>query len=81
MELAVCGINGHFKHSLVIALISPSHHLLNVSKYFFLRGVDTKTQRTHGRQAQIGNIAAARAVADIIRSTLGPRSMLKVRKK
>ena len=40
---------------------------------------DSKTQRTHGRQAQIGNIAAARAVADIIRSTLGPRSMLKVR--
>lgn len=40
--------------------------------------IDSKTQRTHGRQAQIGNIAAARAVADIIRSTLGPRSMLKV---
>lgn len=49
-------------------------------KYFF-RLTDTKTQRTHGRQAQIGNIAAARAVADIIRSTLGPRSMLKVRKR
>ena len=42
--------------------------------------LDSKTQRTHGRQAQIGNIAAARAVADIIRSTLGPRSMLKVRR-
>jgi hypothetical protein len=40
---------------------------------------DSKTQRTHGRQAQLGNISAARAVADIIRSTLGPRSMLKVR--
>lgn len=41
---------------------------------------DSKTQRTHGRQAQLGNISAARAVADIIRSTLGPRSMLKVRR-
>ena len=41
--------------------------------------LNSKTQRTHGRQAQLGNIAAARAVADIIRSTLGPRSMLKVR--
>ena len=42
--------------------------------------LNSKTQRTHGRQAQLGNIAAARAVADIIRSTLGPRSMLKVRR-
>ena len=40
---------------------------------------DSKTQRSQGRQAQLGNINAARAVADIIRSTLGPRSMLKVR--
>ncbi|KAL7450760.1 hypothetical protein ACHAWC_002624 [Mediolabrus comicus] len=40
--------------------------------------LNSKTQRTHGRQAQLGNIAAARAVADIIRSTLGPRSMLKM---
>lgn len=40
---------------------------------------DSKTQRQTGRQAQLGNIAAARAVADIIRTTLGPRSMLKVR--
>lgn len=40
--------------------------------------LNSKTQRTHGRQAQIGNISAARAVADIIRSTLGPRSMLKM---
>jgi T-complex protein 1 subunit gamma len=40
---------------------------------------DQKTQRQSGRQAQLSNIAAARAVADIIRTTLGPRSMLKVR--
>jgi hypothetical protein len=39
---------------------------------------DQKTQRQTGRQAQLSNIAAARAVADIIRTTLGPRSMLKV---
>jgi len=39
---------------------------------------DAKTERQTGRQAQLSNIAAARAVADIIRSTLGPRSMLKV---
>jgi hypothetical protein len=48
-------------------LLSP-HHLF----------VDTKTQRQTGRQAQLSNIAAAKAVADIIRTTLGPRSMLKV---
>jgi len=40
--------------------------------------LNSKTQRTQGRQAQLGNINAARAVADIIRSTLGPRSMLKM---
>ena len=39
---------------------------------------DQKTQRQTGRQAQLSNIAAARAVADIIRTTLGPRSMLKM---
>jgi len=40
--------------------------------------LNSKTQRSTGRQAQLGNIQAARAVADIIRSTLGPRSMLKM---
>ncbi|CAM9711812.1 unnamed protein product [Chrysoparadoxa australica] len=36
------------------------------------------TKRESGRTAQKGNIAAARAVADIVRTTLGPRSMLKM---
>jgi len=40
--------------------------------------LNTKTQRQTGRQAQLTNIAAARSVADIIRTTLGPRSMLKM---
>lgn len=40
--------------------------------------LNANTQRETGRKAQIGNIAAARAVADIIRTTLGPRSMLKM---
>lgn len=40
--------------------------------------LNTKTQRQTGRQAQLSNISAARAVADIIRTTLGPRSMLKM---
>lgn len=35
-------------------------------------------QRESGRKAQIANITAAKAIADIIRSTLGPRSMLKM---
>lgn len=38
----------------------------------------TGTKRESGRKAQIGNVAAAKAVSDIIRSTLGPRSMLKM---
>jgi len=40
--------------------------------------MNVNTQRETGRQAQLGNIAAAKAVADIIRTTLGPRSMLKM---
>ena len=40
--------------------------------------LNTTTKRDSGRQAQLGNIQAAKAVADIIRTTLGPRSMLKM---
>jgi len=40
--------------------------------------LNANTKREQGRKAQMGNIAAAKAVADIIRTTLGPRSMLKM---
>mmetsp|Transcript_11141 Transcript_11141/g.19471 ORF Transcript_11141/g.19471 Transcript_11141/m.19471 type:complete len:561 (-) Transcript_11141:423-2105(-) len=40
--------------------------------------LNTNTKRDQGRKAQMGNISAAKAVADIIRTTLGPRSMLKM---
>jgi T-complex protein 1 subunit gamma len=40
--------------------------------------LNQNTKRESGKQAQLGNIAAAKAVADIIRTTLGPRSMLKM---
>jgi len=40
--------------------------------------LNPKTERKTGRQAQLSNITAARAVSDIIRTTLGPRSMLKM---
>ena len=36
------------------------------------------TQREQGRKAQLGNVMAAKAIADIVRTTLGPRSMLKM---
>ena len=39
---------------------------------------DANTQRETGKVAQVNNIQAAKAVADIIRTTLGPRSMLKM---
>ncbi|KAI0025699.1 T-complex protein 1 [Xylariomycetidae sp. FL0641] len=35
-------------------------------------------ERQFGRQAQLSNIAAAKTVADIIRSCLGPKAMLKM---
>ncbi|GFH07458.1 T-complex protein 1 subunit gamma [Haematococcus lacustris] len=40
--------------------------------------LNANTKREQGRKAQLGNIAAAKAVADIIRTTLGPRSMMKM---
>merc|ERR1719384_2607662 len=40
--------------------------------------LNTKAERDSGSRAQFGNIAAAKAVADIVRTTLGPRSMLKM---
>eukprot|EP01138_Halocafeteria_seosinensis_P014108 gb/GECG01014406.1/.p1 GENE.gb/GECG01014406.1/~~gb/GECG01014406.1/.p1 ORF type:complete len:546 (+),score=87.50 gb/GECG01014406.1/:1-1638(+) len=40
--------------------------------------LNQNTERETGRKAQQGNISAAKAVADIIRTTLGPRSMLKM---
>jgi len=36
------------------------------------------TERSHGRVAQSNNIAAAKAVADAVRSTLGPKGMDKM---
>merc|ERR1712178_456501 len=40
--------------------------------------MNTTAQRESGYKAQIANITAAKAISDIIRSTLGPRSMLKM---
>jgi len=40
--------------------------------------VNQKAERRHGREAQLANVAAAKAVSDIIRTTLGPRAMLKM---
>jgi T-complex protein 1 subunit gamma len=40
--------------------------------------LNTNTQTEEGKRAQLANIRASRAVADIIRTTLGPKSMLKM---
>jgi T-complex protein 1 subunit gamma len=40
--------------------------------------LNANTKRETGKSAQLGNIQAAKAVSDIIRTTLGPRSMLKM---
>lgn len=40
--------------------------------------IDQNARRETGRRAQLTNIAAAKAVSDIIRTTLGPRAMLKM---
>lgn len=36
------------------------------------------TKRESGRKAQLGNITAAKAVSETVRTTLGPRAMLKM---
>ena len=40
--------------------------------------LNTNTERETGRKAQLANIAATKAVADIVTTTLGPRSMMKM---
>jgi len=40
--------------------------------------LNTGTKREHGRRAQMGNIAAGVAISNLIRTTLGPKSMLKM---
>lgn len=40
--------------------------------------MNASQERTTGRQAQISNITAAKAVADVIRTCLGPKAMLKM---
>jgi T-complex protein 1 subunit gamma len=40
--------------------------------------MNASTERQSGRQAQVSNITAAKAVADIIRTCLGPKAMLKM---
>ena len=40
--------------------------------------LNQNTERDTGRSAQLANIAAAQAVSGIVRSTLGPRAMLKM---
>ncbi|XP_065573420.1 T-complex protein 1 subunit gamma-like [Artemia franciscana] len=40
--------------------------------------LNQNTKRENGRKVQQDNISAAKAVADVIRTTLGPRSMLKM---
>jgi T-complex protein 1 subunit gamma len=40
--------------------------------------MNTNSKRETGRKAQLANIQAAKAVADIVTSTLGPQAMLKM---
>ena len=40
--------------------------------------MNNKSKEERGKQAQMSNIAAAKAIADIIQTTLGPRSMMKM---
>ena len=63
--------------------------MIVLSKYFTTRTVfqvlkllpllpGENTKRESGRKVQLDNVRAAKSVADIIRTCLGPRAMLKV---
>lgn len=40
--------------------------------------MNKSAKREQGKQAQASNIKAAKAVSDVVRTTLGPKSMLKM---
>ncbi|XP_074649895.1 T-complex protein 1 subunit gamma-like [Tubulanus polymorphus] len=40
--------------------------------------LNQNTKREHGRKVQLGNVNAAKTIADVIRTCLGPRAMLKM---
>ncbi|XP_033115347.1 T-complex protein 1 subunit gamma-like [Anneissia japonica] len=40
--------------------------------------LNQNTKRESGRKVQLGNVGAAKAIADVIRTCLGPRSMMKM---
>ena len=40
--------------------------------------MNKNSKREQGKQAQASNIKAAKAVSDVVRTTLGPKSMLKM---
>ncbi|NXU65847.1 TCPG protein, partial [Horornis vulcanius] len=44
----------------------------------FLCALGQNTKRESGRKVQMGNITAAKTIADIIRTCLGPRAMMKM---
>ena len=56
-------------------LFIPNHLNVNSSSCCIFKHFYAKTA---GRQAQVANITAAKAVADIIRTCLGPKAMLKM---
>ena len=61
-----------------LRLFYTTLNTINLKCIYFIISTDQKTQRQTGRPAQLANIRAARAVASIIRTTLGPQSMLKM---
>ena len=71
-------LEGHVTLALTLTLPNlafPTDHA-NMQQPVIV--MNTNTARQTGRQAQRGNIQAAATVADIIRTCLGPRAMLKM---
>merc|ERR1712164_104989 len=54
---------------------SPAHSIAMNQQVLVM---NQTAERESGKKAQVANITAAKAISDIIRSTLGPRSMLKM---
>ena len=56
----------------------PLHCSHTLCFFPLFHNTDTTAKRETGREAQLGNIAAAKTLADVIRTCLGPKSMLKM---
>lgn len=71
MEAPKILVLSKYCHSWVLCCFIPS--------LIFTHLTGQNTKRVSGRKVQLENVRAAKNIADVIRTCLGPKAMLKVR--